>query len=163
MNQTKRDPNAIYDRHENRIRIWVGNDEEEKELSRQEYDFIIKELYEKSLKKTIGKIVLQHPNVVIDILRPNKGAEVRKTILKNLFNFKKKPEFISVKFSKVIFLFEINTFIGEMFNQIFLNDQYNIYSSNIKNKIVIDAGANVGIFSLYASMLGTKKYMHLNL
>jgi len=151
--QTKRDPNAIYDRHGNRIRIWVGNDEEEKELSRQEYE----ELYKKSLKKNISKIILQHPNVVIDILRPNKGVEVRKTILKNLFYFKKKPEFISVKFSKVIFLLEINTFIGEIFNQIFLNDEYNIYESNIKNKIVIDAGANVGVFSLYASMLGAKK------
>jgi len=41
--------------------------------------------------------------------------------------------------------------------QIFIANQYDAHEKNIKGKVVIDAGANMGVFSLYAAKLGAKK------
>ena len=49
---------------------------------------------------------------------------------------------------------DIGNFITDI-NAIILRDQYN--AGLLKGKTVIDAGANIGIFSLYARALGAKK------
>jgi len=41
--------------------------------------------------------------------------------------------------------------------QVLLHNQYNISQENMEDKVVIDAGANVGIFSAYAAKLGARK------
>ena len=42
-------------------------------------------------------------------------------------------------------------------NEILISNQYNISEKNIYGKVVIDAGANLGIFSIYAAKRGAKK------
>jgi FkbM family methyltransferase len=41
--------------------------------------------------------------------------------------------------------------------QVLLHNQYNISKKNMKGKVVIDAGANVGTFSIYAGKFGAKR------
>lgn len=45
----------------------------------------------------------------------------------------------------------------EIFNEVFVVNEYQLSSKDIENKNVIDIGANVGMFSLYAAYLGAKK------
>ena len=40
---------------------------------------------------------------------------------------------------------------------VILRNQYHVYPKNIEKKVVIDAGANLGLFSIYAAKLGAKK------
>lgn len=46
---------------------------------------------------------------------------------------------------------------SEVFKEIITDNVYNLTPELLQNKCVIDVGANIGIFSLYASMLGAKK------
>ena len=45
----------------------------------------------------------------------------------------------------------------DSYSQAVLSNQYNISSLKIKDKIVIDAGSNVGEFAIYCARLGAKK------
>ncbi len=55
-------------------------------------------------------------------------------------------------------LFDVdsNTFWMMLF-EIFITNQYDVHEKNIKGKVVIDAGANIGMFALYVASLGAKK------
>ena len=46
---------------------------------------------------------------------------------------------------------------AEIFNEIFVRNDYSINQDDFKNRCVVDIGANVGIFSIFASALGAKK------
>jgi|GEM_PF-909233 len=45
----------------------------------------------------------------------------------------------------------------DVLTKVLLHDQYNISTQNMKDKVVVDAGANIGTFSVYAGKLGAKK------
>ncbi|MCX5784267.1 MAG: FkbM family methyltransferase [Elusimicrobia bacterium] len=69
------------------------------------------------------------------------------------------PEKIEIKFKnkKRVFLMvpkDLGNFIRDI-SSIIKDNQYNVV--NLKNTVVIDAGANIGIFSLYAYACGAKK------
>lgn len=51
----------------------------------------------------------------------------------------------------------ITGILFSVFNEVVIKNQYCLTLENVKNKAVIDAGANVGIFSIYAANLGAKK------
>jgi FkbM family methyltransferase len=44
-----------------------------------------------------------------------------------------------------------------MYREVIEANQYHLSSSRVKDKVVIDVGANIGAFSLYAASLGAKK------
>lgn len=46
---------------------------------------------------------------------------------------------------------------SEIFNEIFIRNVYSINQHDFKDRCVIDLGANVGIFSIFASVLGAKR------
>ena len=45
----------------------------------------------------------------------------------------------------------------ELFKEVIVDNIYDIKSTDVENKTVIDIGANVGMFSIYAAELGAKK------
>jgi FkbM family methyltransferase len=45
----------------------------------------------------------------------------------------------------------------KMYKRCIVENQYNISSENIKDKIIVDIGSHVGIFSLYCAKLGAKE------
>jgi len=148
--QTKRDPNAIYDRHGNRIRIWVGNDEEEKEIDAKTYNRI----FARNIKYRLPYLMFKYPKLLIFLTGRNAGDEIKKYLVSNeIIN---KIRYFKIQINNKKIKINFNYGFG-LLTEIIINDQYEAYSSHLKNKIVIDAGANVGIFSLYASMLGAKK------
>ena len=150
MNQTKRDPNAIYDRHGNRIRIWVGNDEEEKEIDAKTYNLI----FAPGIKYRLPYLIFKYPKLLILLTRRNVSDEIKKYLVSNeIIN---KICYFKIQINNKKIKINFNDGFG-LLTEININDQYEAYSSHLKNKIIIDAGANVGAFSLYASMLGAKK------
>ena len=42
-------------------------------------------------------------------------------------------------------------------NEVFIANKYDVSEKNIRDKIVVDAGANIGLFSLYCALFGAKK------
>lgn len=72
-----------------------------------------------------------------------------------LFNLKGKNAKIS--FRECEFKFHGFGLLPLFFTTIIRHNQYNLSKKNVKNKIVIDAGANAGFFSIYAAKLGAKK------
>jgi len=41
--------------------------------------------------------------------------------------------------------------------QLYIKNQYNVNGKNIKNKVIVDAGANIGLFSFMCAAFGPKK------
>lgn len=52
--------------------------------------------------------------------------------------------------------FSLGLFV-EMVRQVILNDQYLLRRSAISGKTVVDAGASIGVFSIFAFLLGAKR------
>jgi FkbM family methyltransferase len=44
-----------------------------------------------------------------------------------------------------------------MYREVIESNQYHLSSERVKDKVVVDVGANIGAFSLYAALLGAKK------
>jgi len=53
---------------------------------------------------------------------------------------------------KLVFTYDLSAVYA-----LFIRNEYDISKRNIKGKVVVDAGANIGIFSLMAAALGAKK------
>jgi|GEM_PF-1601590 len=156
MNRTKRDPNAIYDRHGNRIRIWVGNDEEEKEIDRKMWNTLLKKGFG-SLKKHIIYFLIRYPKILITLFSNEiRKEKIRKLIIKEMMKMKQEPKYIRLEYKKTSLKLSFFSSIP-MIKEVIIDDQYNANFKNLKNKIIIDAGANVGLFSFFALMLGAKK------
>jgi FkbM family methyltransferase len=64
---------------------------------------------------------------------------------------------VNVRFRSQEFVFSFTRELFITLEQVFLHNQYDCNNSNIKNKVVIDAGANVGVFSFYAIAFGASK------
>jgi len=54
------------------------------------------------------------------------------------------------------FLYDLNL-MAVLVVEIVASNQYNLTDENTKGKVFIDAGANIGVFSIYAAMRGAKK------
>jgi len=155
MNRTKRDPSAIYDRHGNRIRIWVGNDEEEKEIDRKMWNTLLKKGFG-SLKKHIIYFLIRYPKILITLFSNEiRKEKIRKLIIKEMMKMKREPKYIRLEYKKISVKLSFFSSIP-MIKEVIIDDQYNANFKNLKNKIIIDAGANVGLFSFFALMLGAK-------
>ncbi|MEM3630909.1 MAG: FkbM family methyltransferase [Nitrososphaerota archaeon] len=147
----------ILDRHGNRIRIFVKNDDGIRELTRSQLDFII----DKSIKKEPHLFIPYLLNIkdILKILKSKneKGSEIRKIVLRKMLKMKKEPKYIILEMNnkRINLLYNISIFL--VIRQIFLDDQYDTHSSKIKGKVVIDVGANVGVFSIYTTIIGAKK------
>jgi FkbM family methyltransferase len=48
-------------------------------------------------------------------------------------------------------------YIPFLIDGVFVRNQYDVSESNIKDKVIIDAGANIGTFSILCALLGAKK------
>lgn len=148
---------TILDRYGNRIRIFVKNDDEIRELTRSQLDFII----DKSIKKEPHLFIPYLLNIkdILKILKSKneKGSEIRKIVLKKILKMKEEPKYIILEMNnkRINLLYNISIFL--VIRQIFLDDQYDTHYSKIKGKVVIDVGANVGVFSIYAAILNAKK------
>ncbi len=70
-------------------------------------------------------------------------------------------EFVNVNLKSRKLVFNTSDLKLENFicviRQVIFNNQYNLMTENIQDKIVIDAGANDGTFSIFAAFLGAKK------
>ena len=44
-----------------------------------------------------------------------------------------------------------------LFHQVFVKNQYDLHDENIRGKVAVDGGANLGAFSIYAACMGAKK------
>lgn len=83
----------------------------------------------------------------------------KREVLWKFFNAKISNVIIRFMGKELIFPLE-NFLVGcgsETIRQVFFCNQYNITEKNVRNKIVVDAGANVGVFSLVAALYGCKK------
>jgi FkbM family methyltransferase len=61
---------------------------------------------------------------------------------------------------KIVVDNKITMFFGPsdvQIDNVILKDQYNLAAGGFKGKVVIDAGANTGVFSVFAAKLGAKK------
>jgi FkbM family methyltransferase len=86
--------------------------------------------------------------------------EILLTAVKPVGKFRK-IEFIEVNISGDKIIFNISkihllNLLGDL-RGVVKNNQYNIGEKNMKNKIVIDAGAHNGEFSMFAVLMGAKK------
>ena len=69
------------------------------------------------------------------------------------------PVFIMDKLQAIFWTGDIdNHYLGHQFEEIFKSRIYAPYLENIKDAVVLDIGANVGIFSLYASKYAKRVY-----
>jgi len=166
--------NAIYDRHGNRIRIWIGNDDEEVELDKEKFELIVANLHNRSMKKDILYFMIKYPFIITLIIKKiinfdllsrlgsrMIGEIIRRAVLKYVLKLGGYPNNLKVEICGSTLSFnDAPVLFSDLFwliGSIILYDQYNMQESSIKNKIVVDAGANVGIFSIYAAVLGAKK------
>ena len=162
--------NAIYDRHGNSVRIWIGNDDEEVELDKEKFELILVDLYKIGIRKNIPYLIIKYPFIIKDIINFNLLSRagrkeiveiVRRKIIKYVLKLGGYPHNLKVEIGRSTLSFnETPVLFSDLFwliKDIILYDQYNMQKSSIKNKIVVDAGANVGIFSIYAAVLGAKK------
>jgi len=148
---------SIYDRNGNRIRVYAGNDKEEKEIYKDVYEYLEKKLGKEGLKKNLFYFLIKYPKIIYSIFsKEPKREKIRKIIIKEVMQMKKEPEYIKIKINDLVF--KAKTFsLFLLIDEIMICNQYDINYNNIMNKIVIDAGANIGIFSIYAAKLGAKK------
>lgn len=138
-------------------------------------------LSQSELKLALSKLY-SHPLYVIKKLIKNRSFHSLFFIAKGLINkiLQKKPslelsEHISIwtnllgfspKMIKIVFKnfkikmdsenYPFNVILADM-DMLITKNQYCIGVENIKNKVVIDAGANDGIFAIYAAKLGARK------
>ena len=146
----QKDDDYIYDRHGNRIRIWVGNDKEEKEIDAKTYNLI----FASNFKVQFPYLAIKYPEILLMFPYAKRLEEIKKRLLNKIIKINKIKHFkIELKNKKI----KLNNASFSLINDIYINDQYNLKKINIKNKIVIDIGANIGSFSLYAAALGAKK------
>jgi len=158
--------NAIYDRHGNSVRIWIGNDDEEVELDKEKFELI----YVRNIKRNLPRLIIKYPFIIKDIInfnllsragRKEIGKIVRKKIIKYVLKLGGYPNNLKVEIGRSTLSFNetpvLFCVLFLLIKDIILHDQYNLQESSIKNKIVVDAGANVGLFSIYAAVLGAKK------
>lgn len=62
--------------------------------------------------------------------------------------------------SKILgWLAGINDEANEIYNEVVVQNTYNMSESVVRGKTVIDVGANIGVFSIFASTLGAKKVL----
>lgn len=155
--------NYIYDRYGERIRIFVSDGKDEKEIDNKCLNEIMS-LHNISLKRNIFKFVKLSYNYLVN---KNKmfmshtyfGIELRKAYIKS--KLKLEPKILKINYRKR----DICLVHDKLFNyldfysiirDIFLYDQYNM-KNNIKGSVVFDVGANVGVSSIYAVLNGAKK------
>jgi len=91
----------------------------------------------------------------------SKKLLIRDKIFKNLFGFD--YDVLTLVFTdknqsktQIKLHFSHVSDLSEFINQIILKNQYNL-SNNLNNKIIIDIGAHVGVFSIFAAMKNPKK------
>ena len=164
--------NAIYDRHGNRIRIWIGNDEEAVELDKEKLESVLREVYYKvSIKRNFLnflRMATRHPVILYDVIDAvlkgeiaDMGGKIRRRIIKEVLNLKENPTHITIKIGRGT-LFDIGRkrelFPSILYSciEIFRDDHYDIGKADLNNKVVVDVGANIGIFSLYSTVYDTK-------
>lgn len=148
--------NKILDRYGDEWKIYAVTDTERKEIDVKTFEKMNKVMSDIKKPQILFKIFTKH--LFYEELLINKkpiSISARNVLIKDYLHLKGKFKYYEVSYLDKKILIDNLFFL--MFKEIFLNDQYNIKSSNIKNKIVIDIGANVGVFSIFAAISGAKK------
>jgi FkbM family methyltransferase len=81
------------------------------------------------------------------------------TLQDRIIAFKPKMVVVQLRDRKIRFHCDAITLIPQliMIKELILDNQYGATKKNVGGKVVVDAGSNVGIFSIYAAVLGAKK------
>lgn len=144
------------------IRIFLrGNDDVMKEIHAiEEFD-----LYRCSIKSNLlhiirYSIVNRRPRNLHLLLMAaiqrylfNRPSETRYEVLDGCFG-SVEMEFIGKRVS-----FPCGGFFAPLMliKEVFMNNQYDVNKDNVEGKIVVDAGANVGVFSMLCACFGARK------
>ncbi len=68
------------------------------------------------------------------------------------------PKYIECVFRNRKLKFKCNSVMDlQIFNELLVRNQYDVNESNVKNKVIVDAGASTGMFSVMCAVLGAKK------
>lgn len=83
----------------------------------------------------------------------------KKALYDKMLGFSPKSLFVKLKGKEITLDFDDSTYFQTIvyLRDIMARNQYNALESNIKGKTVVDCGANIGIFSIFAACLGASK------
>jgi len=108
---------------------------------------LIKLLVSAYFRKAIGQKIGMTEKSLISLFSP--GINMKKIEYLHIYINSKK---ISFDIKKI----HLSNLLGDL-RGVVMNNQYNIHPENIKDKVIIDAGAHNGEFSMLAALLGAKK------
>jgi len=158
---------SILTRTGEELHIFLKNKKKQKELNQETFNLLSKDLG-KNLLEAVRFALTKDISILYYMLK-TKFYYLFKNENKKLINsenilFSKimgfDPKIIEISLGKKNIILESPANLRLVFvelKEIITDNQYNINKENIKGKLVADVGANIGLFSLYAACLGSKK------